>query len=167
MKFAPIAIAVVAPFLACAAVAAPDQRFHYSAELKGADEVPANDSAGRGRVEATLDKATGVLTYKITYSGLSGPATMAHFHGPAEPGKNAPPILTIKNIVSPISGSETLNADQISGLEAGQWYFNVHTQAHASGEIRGQLAAKSRKTAAADTPCPFGQCIEPKSAPAM
>lgn len=160
-------LAATASFMVLAATAAPAAQIRYSAELKGADEVPANDSKGKGKVEATLDDETGVLAYKITYSGLSGPATMAHFHGPAAPGNNAPPIVTAKGVTSPITGSETLTADQMSDLAAGRWYFNVHTKAHASGEIRGQLMAKDKKSAASNMVCPFGQCIEPKAGPAM
>ena len=37
--------------------------------------------------------------------------------------------------------STTLTAAQMADLAAGKWYFNVHTAAHMSGEIRGQLAA--------------------------
>jgi hypothetical protein len=42
----------------------------------------------RGLVVAAYDAASKKLSWKVTYSGLSGPATAAHFHGPAEAGKN-------------------------------------------------------------------------------
>jgi hypothetical protein len=45
----------------------------------------------------------------------------------------------IKELPSPIKGSETLTPDQAKDLLAGKWYFNVHTAAHGPGEIRGQL----------------------------
>ena len=50
------------------------------AELRGSNEVPPNASAGSGKAEAAFDTATKVLTYTVTYSGLSGPALGAHFH---------------------------------------------------------------------------------------
>ena len=91
---------------------------------------------------ATLDKGTNVLTWKITYSGLSGPATMAHFHGPAMPGSNAGVAVPFSSPVSPIEGSATLSAMQVADLMAGKWYANIHTAANPGGEIRGQVLSK-------------------------
>ena len=65
---------------------------------------------------------------------------MAHFHGPAAPGANAPPIIVVKDLPSPMKGTATLTDAQIADLQAGKWYFNIHTSAHPGGEIRGQLA---------------------------
>src|SRR5262249_23701946 len=60
----------------------------FKADLKAASEVPPNDSKGSGSVTATFDTGTKSLAWKGTYSGLTGEATMGHFHGPAEAGKN-------------------------------------------------------------------------------
>lgn len=125
----------------CLAATSPLQAktVHFSAPLSGASEVPANSATGSGTLTADLNTATRAFTYSITYSGLSGPAVAAHFHGPAAAGSNAPPIITIKALASPIKGTETLTAAQMGDLQAGKWYFNVHTSAHPGGEIRGQL----------------------------
>ena len=112
---------------------------HFTAVLKGADEVPANATTGTGEVTATLDTDTKTFDYSATYSGLSGPGTMAHFHGPAAPGANAPPAVPVMNAANPIKGTAKLTDAQIADLTAGKWYFNVHTAAHPGGEIRGQL----------------------------
>jgi len=40
---------------------------------------------------------------------------------------------------SPINGQATLTPDQARQFEAGEWYINIHTQAHPEGEIRGQV----------------------------
>ena len=116
---------------------------HFSAALKGASEVPPNTTGGTGKVEATLDTATKKFTYAVTYSGLTGPATMAHFHGPAAPGANAPPTVPVPTsaLANPMNGEATLTDEQIADLKAGKWYFNIHTAAHPGGEIRGQLPA--------------------------
>jgi hypothetical protein len=113
---------------------------HYEMKLAGSKEVPPTDSKGTGKVTAILDTKTKVFSYSVTYSDLSGPATMAHFHGPALAGVNAPPIIVVKDLASPMKGSETLTDAQIADLHAGKWYFNIHTDAHKGGEIRGQLA---------------------------
>jgi hypothetical protein len=131
-----MATVLAAGLLAGSAHAASEK---YMAMLSGDQEVPANTTAGKGMVDATLDTSTKAFNYKITYTGLSGPATMAHFHGPAAAGANAPPIVAMQSPASPISGTATLTDQQIADLKDGKWYFNVHTAAHPGGEIRGQL----------------------------
>jgi hypothetical protein len=113
----------------------------FTASLTGASEVPPTTSPGKGSATASLDTTTKVLTYDVEYSGLTGPATAAHLHGPAEPGKNAPPVVPFPTPASPIKGTATLTDAQMADLRAGKWYANVHTAAHGSGEIRGQLTA--------------------------
>jgi hypothetical protein len=124
-----------------AAVAAMES---FTATLNGPTEVPPNDTKGTGTVTATYDTATKKFTYTVTYSGLTGPATAAHFHGPAAPGANAPPVVPVPPtaLASPIKGEATLTDGQASDLEGGKWYFNVHTSAHGPGEIRGQVTQK-------------------------
>jgi hypothetical protein len=113
---------------------------NFKAGLKGAEEVPPNTTAGTGTVQASYDTATKQLTYTVNYSGLTGNATAAHFHGPAETGKNAPVVVPVKgSVASPIKGDATLTDAQAADLMAGKWYFNVHTEANKPGEIRGQM----------------------------
>jgi hypothetical protein len=140
MSFKIIA-AAMAGCLVVAAGAARAEVVHYSATLKGADEVPANTSAGQGTLTADLDTATRTLSYHATYSGLTGPATAAHFHGPAEPGSNAGVVVPVKLVANPIEGEATLNDAEVADLTAGKWYFNIHTKAHPGGEIRGQVTS--------------------------
>ena len=127
----------------CLVVSGPLQAktIHFAAALKGASEVPPNTTPGKGTVKATLNTNTRAYTYTITYSGLTGSAMAAHFHGPAAAGSNAPPVITVKDLTSPIKGTAVLTASQMKELQAGMWYFNVHTKANPSGEIRGQLTA--------------------------
>ena len=110
------------------------------ATLDGKSEVPANTSAGTGTADIDYDAATKKLTWKVTYTGLSGPATAAHFHGPAEAGKNAGVKVAIPNATSsPAEGSAILTDEQAADLTAGKYYINVHTAANPGGEIRGQV----------------------------
>lgn len=111
-----------------------------SARLAGSSEVPAVNSAGSGTLDATLNKQTMVLSYTVTYTGLSGAATAGHLHGPAPAGTNAGVALPFSgNLASPFKGQATLTADQMSQLMAGNWYVNLHTAANPGGEIRGQV----------------------------
>ena len=115
----------------------------FKVPLTGAQGVPPVDTAATGTAELTFDPATRVVTWNISYSGLSSAATMAHFHGPAPKGKNAPPVIWLSTQGSPptnpIKGSATLTPDQAKQFLAGEWYVNVHTQSHPAGEIRGQV----------------------------
>ena len=133
-------------FVAVAALAAGAARAevkHFTAKLDGAAETPPNDSKGKGTAVVNLDTATKKLDWTVTYSGLSGPATMAHFHGPAPAGKAAGVAVPLTgDVSSPAKGSATLTDAQIGQLESGMWYVNVHTAAHPGGEIRGQVLAK-------------------------
>jgi CHRD domain len=116
------------------------ETINYNVALKAGNEVPPNASTATGTLTATYDTATKKLDYTANYTGLTGPATMAHFHGPAEPGKNAPVVVpVVGSVASPIKGSATLTDAQAADLMAGKWYFNVHTAANKGGEIRGQV----------------------------
>jgi len=112
---------------------------NLKADMKASSEVPTNDSKGTGSLTATYDEATKKLTWKGTYKDLSGPATAAHFHGPAEAGKNAGVAIPIAPNASPFEGSATLTDAQAADLMAGKMYVNVHTDANKGGEIRGQV----------------------------
>ena len=108
--------------------------------LSGASEVPTTASSGSGSVDAMLNRQTNELNWTITYSGLSGPATAAHFHGPAMPGENAGVVVPIPiGLDHPVKGAATLTAAQAAELLSGKWYVNVHTAANPHGEIRGQV----------------------------
>jgi hypothetical protein len=132
---------VAATALTFVSVAAQAATIALKAELKASSEVPAKDSAGTGMVTATLNTETNEFTYHVVYSGLTGPVTAAHFHGPADVGVNAKPVVPVKAspIASPIDGTATLTADQAKDLLDGKWYFNLHTAANPGGEVRGQV----------------------------
>jgi hypothetical protein len=111
------------------------------ANLQPSSEVPPRVSKGHGILDASFDTDTKVLSWTATYADLSGPVTMAHFHGPAPVGQNAKPQIPIDKhaLASPMKGQATLTDAQVADLMAGQWYFNLHTQENPTGEIRGQV----------------------------
>ena len=136
-------LAAAATTMLAAAVPAYAESVSYKADLKGSTEVPANDTKGSGSVDATYDTTSKKLNWTINYSGLTGPATAAHFHSPAEAGKNAPPTVPLSGkLDSPIKGDATLTDAQATDLKDGKMYFNVHTAANKGGEIRGQVMKK-------------------------
>jgi hypothetical protein len=124
-----VAVAAAGLMIAGAASA---QMMHYTAKLAGAAGVK-----GSGDVSAMIDGKT--LTYTVNYKDLTGPAVAAHFHDASAPGGNGPPIVPATVTPSPIKGTATLTDAQIADLNAGKWYFNVHTAANPGGEIRGTV----------------------------
>ena len=111
--------------------------------LTGAQEVPPVTTGGSGTLDSSFDKGTNVLTWTVTYSGLSGPLTAGHIHGPAAAGANAGVVIPFTgDLASPIKGKATLTAAQVADLMGGRYYVNLHTAKNPGGEIRGQLTAK-------------------------
>jgi CHRD domain len=137
IRFGLIGLAVATVLVANQALA---ETVNYKATLSAKDEVPPNASTGTGSAEIIYDTTTKMLTWTVTFDGLTGPATVAHFHGPAAPGANAGVVVLIaNNPTSPAQGTATLTDAQAADLQGGRWYVNVHTAANRGGELRGQV----------------------------
>ena len=137
-----MAATFAAAMLAAGLIGAPAgaETMTYKVQLLPSSEVPPNDTKGSGTIDVTYDTATKALTWTATYSGLSGPAIMAHFHGPAAVGVNANPVVPMTGgLDSPQKGQVTLTDAQAADLLAGKWYYNIHTPQNKAGEIRGQI----------------------------
>ncbi len=114
------------------------------ATLSGAQEAPPVVSAGRGSAHFSL--MGDQLSFVITYSGLSGPATLAHIHGPAAIGVSTGVMVDLApfhdgalGTSGRFVGTVTLTPDQWVAVVAGLTYVNVHTDLNRPGEIRGQI----------------------------
>jgi hypothetical protein len=128
---------LVIAFLAGPALA---ETVTFEVTLSGQNQVPPVDTAGTGLLVATFDTETRLLGWTITYEGLTGAPTAAHFHGPAELGVNAGVAVGLPgDLASPIVGEMTLDVTQAGDLLGGLYYLNIHTGAFPAGEIRGQL----------------------------
>ena len=139
-----VAAGVVVARSGCGSMMPRSNQVALSTQLRAGNEVPPNASTASGSVDAAFNKDTNLLRWKVTYSGLSGPATAAHFHGPAGVGVNAGVAIGWANpITNGMEGSATLTAAQAADLMAGKWYANIHTAANPGGEIRGQMTARN------------------------
>ena len=129
-------------------VAPKAEMSHYKATLTGAAETPPTDSKGAGALTATYDTDSKKLEWTVDYSGLTGPAIAAHFHGPVSylgltPEENAPiQVGTPGNLASPFHGVAKIDDTQAKDLKDGRWYFNVHSNKFVAGEIRGPVVRR-------------------------
>lgn len=119
--------------------------FTLSGNASGAQEVPPVTTNGTGTLTGTYDANTNILNYTINWSGISGAASVAHFHGPAAVGVDANPLvditITMNGVSGTASGNVLLSETAEAYLLAGNIYYNIHTVAHPGGEIRGQVTA--------------------------
>lgn len=114
--------------------------------MNGAQEVPAKAVTGTGTADVSYNKTTKVLSFKLTWAGLTGEPTGSHIHGIAAKGVNAGVKFDFFDAIpKTVSGtySSTATVDEVAILEdsllAGKYYFNIHTVANPGGEIRGQI----------------------------
>jgi hypothetical protein len=118
---------------------------HWTADLAPENVVPpVMTSSGSGSASGTVDTDSALLTWDISWAGLTGPAIGVHFHGQATPAQNAAVVVNvgaISGLTSPTIGDTVITAPQVAFLLAGLWYINVHTATNPDGEIRGQVAA--------------------------
>jgi CHRD domain len=97
----------------------------------------------KGTFTATVSRSgtTGVITWRLTFSKLSGRAIAAHIHSGAR-GKAGPVIVPLcAPCRSGAHGRATVDGSVLDALGSGRTYVNVHTKKNPAGEIRGQLPA--------------------------
>jgi CHRD domain len=141
----------------------PNTTVTYKATLSGANERPnPNTTTGTGTWTGTLDTQTNVLTYTMSYTGLSTNSTASHIHAQGDATTTANVVLNFQNFAGATTvftpgttsgsaaGTVNLSGGTVTGLsitgdslkkamDAGMAYVNVHTTANPGGEIRGQI----------------------------
>jgi hypothetical protein len=141
ISFAAITVLALAAMTGCGMMSRQSNLVAFTTQLRAANEVPPNSSKASGSVDAVFNKDTNLFRWKVNFRGLTGPATAAHFHGPAAVGSNAGVVLPWTGPISnPMEGRATLTPAQAADLLAGRWYANIHTAAHPAGELRGQMS---------------------------
>ncbi len=118
----------------------------YQAFLTSAQEAPPTSSIGTGIGIVILDTVADTIKVDLSWINLTSNATVAHIHGPASPGVNGPVLFPFTGVPASTVGAIpeqtfAITAAQIGFLQAGLFYFNVHSRLSPGGEIRGQIVA--------------------------
>ena len=140
----------------------PNPTQQLSGDLSAANAIkPPSASPAKGTVTGTYNPTTKVLTYTLTFSDLTGPPTIAHFHygDPNHTGSTFVSFTDLPNGTSgTIKGTATLTtvpavpatattkaipmAVQPDSLQMGHVYANIHTAKYPAGEIRANVVVK-------------------------
>jgi CHRD domain len=124
------------------------------AKLIGYEEVPAVSTTGKGKIKLKIrNGSTGTIEYRLSYSGLSTPATQAHIHfaqksvnggivlwlcgSAALPGPAGTPACPAGNTTTKETVSGTLDAADVQAILSG----GLPAQGIAAGELAEVLAA--------------------------
>lgn len=117
----------------------PGAKIRLVTTLSGAAEKPVPvASAATGSFVGVIDRATRVLSYTVTYSGLTPVA--GHLHRVNAPNGTGPVEIPFPSLASPIIATTTLaTAGRVDSLLNGYYYSNLHTVTYPGGEIRGDI----------------------------
>lgn len=111
-----------------------------TAKLGAKAERPAPKGAARASGLFTGTLTGSQLSWRLTFSNLTGQAVAAHVHlgRPGVPGPVAVPLCGPCR--SGAHGTAKLDSRVKAALLSGGAYVNLHTAKNAAGEIRGQIA---------------------------
>ena len=104
--------------------------------------------AGTGSMTASL--AGNKLTLNGTFEGLRGPATIAQLHKSPTRGMRGPVVaeLTVAKGSEPTSGTITGTLDltplQVTDLEKGRFYIQLHSEKAPDGNLWGWLLLQEK-----------------------
>jgi len=133
-------------------------KYHFTATLKGSNEVPGVDSEATGEIIVSINKDETKIHYKLIVANIED-VIQSHFHvapagvngkvvaflfGPNPIPQPSGPFngilaegdIEAEDVINDLAGD--LGA-LIEAIRAGNVYANVHTNTNKGGEIRGQL----------------------------
>jgi CHRD domain len=122
-----------------AANAATTASVKFEVALKGNNEAPAAPGSNKGKVELTLNKATGKVCWEFKLAKIDGKPTQAHIHkGKAGVSGNVVVPLGANYKRQGCTSAAKSLVKSIAG-HPGAYYVNVHNAKHPLGAMRGQL----------------------------
>lgn len=143
------------------ASAAPQKdTYKLNANLKPRFEVPKPKGVPSGAtglftgkvVELENDRAR--LTWRLTFSKLSGRADAAHIHTGRVGTAGGVLVALCGPCRNGQRGTATISHAQLRTIRVGRTYVNLHTKKNAAGEIRGQVKASVAESGSNPGPAP-------------
>ena len=117
----------------------------FQTYINGAYERP-NPVSAPGTGLGTFALVGNQLAFIISYRDLTGTATAAHIHGPADESQSTGFFVNFAShnggsygSSGNVAGTVTLTTDQLAALVDSLTYANFHTAGNPPGEIRGQI----------------------------
>jgi hypothetical protein len=151
---------LIAAACALAACGSSGPANSFSATLSNGSEVPPSpvpNVAATGNASYTVVDGGTAVNYTVTFSGLSGNATMGHIHvgTSTESGGVVVPFsppratsgtfsgtFTAADVRAGSTASQSITAgdmnSMLAAMRASATYTNIHTTSNPAGEIRGQ-----------------------------
>jgi hypothetical protein len=115
----------------------------FTATMDGAQEAPPVVTGGTGMATLTVDDVSGAWTLTGMYSSMTGTVTVSHIHqgavGVSGGVTSGGTLSNTAGMSGTLSGTGTFSVAQLSSLQSGLFYVNVHSTVAPGGEIRGQL----------------------------
>lgn len=116
----------------------------FQVALSGTNQKPTTtNSSATGTFTGVLNEATRVMSYTVTYMGLT--PTTGHLHrvDTTKTDGTGPAEITFPGLTSPlVATTPELTPLQIYRLKNSQYYVDLHTAQYPDGEIRGDLKTK-------------------------
>lgn len=147
MKVQTHAMLGAALFLALVTSSARASILTYDVVLSGSQSVPANVTDATGAATVILDDVLDTVSVDMSFTGLiGGPASAAHIHCCVATDANGPVVIPFTDFPATTSGTYSntftgISVADITGIEAGLAYINIHNATFPGGEIRGDILA--------------------------
>ena len=121
----------------------PNERLYLAKTMTSAQEVPPGLGVGTGELQVVLAADATKVNCNGFWNGIAS-VTVAHVHQ-ADAGVSGP--VSFPLTTDPLTGGlscvdQAVTAAQVTALNAGGMYANVHSAANPDGEVRGQLSAQ-------------------------
>lgn len=124
-----------------------NETYITTGNASGSQQNPVVNTAGTASLTGTYNTTINSWQYSINWNSLSSAATAVQLYGPADVGLNGTFIsalaISTPGINGSASGSVILTDMQEAYLLAGRLYYTILTTSHNTGEIRGQITART------------------------